>query len=244
AALGIASLPLAVEGGRAWEVLGGPGALRVPVFNLVEAPPGSPHLHTWSTVALEILGVPFTGSSSAALWLTTDKLVTRAVLAAEGLPVAAGGRLDLDRPAVLDRVPPPWIVQPGREDASVGLEGNPVCKTRAEALARGAAPAHRFPGHPVLAEAFLPGRELNVSLLADGRGGVAALPVAEIEFVDFPPDLPQVLGYEAKWLTDSFVYTHTVRRFPAEVDDGPLLARVRELALAAFAVCGLAGYGP
>ncbi|HVR95208.1 MAG TPA: hypothetical protein VMW27_01245, partial [Thermoanaerobaculia bacterium] len=166
AALGIPFTRLAVAGGRVWEGLApSPGMV---VFNLVEAPPGASHLHSDNAAVLDLLGVPFTGSSAAALRITTDKLATRALLADAGLPVPPGGWLGPDEPSVLDRVPPPWIVKPAWEDASVGLEGDPVCATREAALARADHLAARFPGQPVLAERFLPGRELNVSLLEDG----------------------------------------------------------------------------
>ena len=236
--LGLGYDVVAVEDGRVWEhaaALG--GAL---VCNLLEAPPGRPHFHAAATAVLELLGVPFTGSSAGALWLTTDKLATRALLAANGMAVAAGGRLDPAAPEVLDRVAPPWILKPAWEDASVGLEGEPVCATREKALARGRDLAARFPGQPILVEHFLPGREFNVSLL-EAEGGVAALPVAEIAFVDFPPGVPALVGYEAKWETGSFADTHTVRRFPGG-DDGALLGRIRALALEAWAVCDLSGY--
>jgi D-alanine-D-alanine ligase len=144
----------------------------------------------------------------------------------------------LDR--VLGRIPPPWILKPACEDASVGLEGDdPLCRTREEALARAADLARRFPGQPVLAEAFLPGRELNVSLLA-GPDGVEVLPVAELVYEDFPDDLPRVLGYDAKWRPGSFLYDHTLRRFPGPGD--PVAQRAAELARQAWEVCGLAGY--
>jgi D-alanine-D-alanine ligase-like ATP-grasp enzyme/GNAT superfamily N-acetyltransferase len=215
------------------------------VFNLVEAPTGAPALHPGSAAALELAGIPFTGSPAAVLWLTTDKLATRALLAAEGLPVALGGRLDLADPAVLDRVPPPWILKPACEDASMGLEGDPVCRTREEALARAACLAERFPGQPVLAERFLPGRELNVSLLASGPEGVQVLPVAEILFQDFPEGMPRVVGYEAKWQEDSFAYTHTPRSFLNDLDgtaDADLAEQCRRLARRAWDVCRLSGY--
>jgi len=215
------------------------------VFNLIEAPPGAPYLCPASAAVLELAGVPFTGGSAAAIWLTTDKLVTRALLAAEGLPVAPGGRLDFEHPDVLDRAPPPWILKPACEDASIGLEGNPVCSTREEALVRGAHLAARFPGQQVLAETFLPGRELNVSLLSNGvsgRGGVDVLPVAEILFQDFPVGMPRVVGYEAKWLEDSFACLHTVRAFLDEPADAVLIEKVRHLARRAWTVCGLSGY--
>ena len=109
-ALGVAHVTVAVRESRVWEHAA--ALVGTVVCNLLEAPPGRPQFHAAATAALEILGVPFTGSSAGALWLTTDKLATRAVLSAEGLPVAAGGRLDPERPRLLDRVPPPWISSP------------------------------------------------------------------------------------------------------------------------------------
>jgi D-alanine-D-alanine ligase len=239
ASLGWPHTTIAVRGGRIWEhaaALAGAVAC-----NLLEAPPGKPQLNAAATAALELLGVPFTGSPAGAVWLTTDKLAARAVLAAEGLPVAAGGRLDPGDDAALERVPPPWILKPGWEDASVGLDGSPVATEREQAQARARLLAERFPAQPVLVEHFLPGREFNVSLL-ESAGGVETLPVAEIAFVDFPPGVPALVGYEAKWAAGSFEETHTVRRFPGD-EDAALVARVRALATAAWRVCGLAGYG-
>ncbi len=65
--------------------------------------------------------------------------------------------------------------------------------------------------------------------------------MAEIAFVDFPPGVPPLVGFEAKWASGSFEETHTVRRFPGR-DDAALLARVRELARISWRACGLAGY--
>jgi D-alanine-D-alanine ligase len=309
AGLGMEVTRLPVAGWRIWEDLAAltPRGLReapdgepaTVVFNLVEAPAGMPAVHPATAAVLELLDLAFTGSSAACIWLTTDKLATRAVLAAQGLPVAPGGRLDPGSPGgaeVLERVPPPWILKPACEDASLGVDGEgAVCATRGAALARADDLARRFPGQPVLVERYLPGRELNVSLLAapvaelvsgrragpragmrsnrrsappSGSAGAAcrdgsrrlpgegaeraagarpeepvALPVAEIEFVDFPPDMPRIVGYEAKWQPESFAYVHTVRSFPQDAASAPLLAEARRLALAAWRACGLAGYG-
>ncbi|HYN21546.1 MAG TPA: GNAT family N-acetyltransferase [Thermoanaerobaculia bacterium] len=242
AELGIPAFRIGVEPGRTLEIFHEqarrPGTV---IFNMIESPPGRPSLHSDSAAALELAGLPFTGSSASALWLTTDKLATRALLASEGIAVAPGGRLDLDRPEVLDRVPPPWILKPASEDASIGLEGDPVCADRAAALRRGAELAGRFPGQPVLVERYLPGRELNVSLLAN-ESTVEVLPVAEILFEGFPDGMSRVVGYEAKWDVGSFPYIHTVRHFPQGDEDADLIRRVSEMALAAWRLCGLAGY--
>ncbi|HET9210509.1 MAG TPA: ATP-grasp domain-containing protein [Thermoanaerobaculia bacterium] len=211
------------------------------IFNLMEAPPGRPEALLGAAAALELLGLPFTGSPSGVLWVTTDKLATRAVLAAEGLPVPPGGRLDPDRPDLLERIPGPWILKPACEDASLGMEGDPLCATREAAVARARELAARFPGQGIVAETFLPGRELNVSLLAR-NGCVEVLPVAEIVYDGFPEGMSRVLGYEAKWHEESFAYIHTVRRFPDCPCDARLLARAGELSRAAWRIFGLKGY--
>jgi D-alanine-D-alanine ligase len=238
-ALGLRHHTVAVPDRRPWLHLA--AETGTAVFNLIEAPPGRPQALLNAAAALALMGVPFTGSPPAALWLTTDKLAARAVLAAEGLPVAPGGRLDPGDGSLLDRVPGPWILKPACEDASLGLEGDPVCASREAALARARELAARFPGQAVVAETFLPGRELNVSLLARA-GGVEALPVAEIVYEGFPSGMSRVLGYEAKWHEDSYAFIHTVRRFPEDPADGVLLERAEALALAAWRVFGLRGY--
>jgi D-alanine-D-alanine ligase-like ATP-grasp enzyme/GNAT superfamily N-acetyltransferase len=242
AELGIPSTRLAVDAagalGAFHEIAQTAGVV---VFNLIEAPPGQPQLHPAAAGAIELAGLPFTGTSGAALWLTADKIATRALLASEGLPVAPGGRLDLDRPSILDRVPPPWILKPAFEDASIGLEGDPLCTTREQALDRAASLAHRFPHQPILLERYLPGRELNVSLLARGDD-VEVLPIAEILFLDFPEGAPRIVGWEAKWDLASFAYTHTVPSFPTGPEDAALRAEAGRIAREAWRLCGLAGY--
>lgn len=205
------------------------------VFNLFEAAPGQFQLPILFAQALEAAGVPFTGSASQALALTTNKVATRRKLAQLGIPVAPGGVA----PQELALVPPPWVVKPACEDASVGLEGNPVCVTTKELEQRVADLARRFPGQEILVEHFLPGREFNVSLLACG-GALEVFPVAEMAFVDFPPHVPPLVNYEAKWQAGSFFDTHTVRVFPPAND--PLLAAVRDLGLKAALACGVRGY--
>ena len=210
------------------------------IFNLIESPPGEWWRQCAAAGALELAGAPFTGAPAAALWLTTDKLLTRALLAAEGLPVAPGGRFD-KREDVLNRVAPPWILKPACEDASVGLEGNPVCATREEALARAALLTDRFPGQRIVIEHFLPGRELNVSVL-EGPDGPEVLPIPEMTYLDYPEGMPKIMGWDAKWGEGTFAYDHTVRRYLTDPADAPLLDHVRDLVRQAWRVCGLSGY--
>lgn len=242
AELGLPSERRALSGPEALSDLA--KAARAPgtvIFNLIESPPGDWWKQCAAAGILELLALPFTGSPAAALWLTTDKLLTRALLATEGLPVAPGGRIDPQRLDVLDRVAPPWILKPACEDASIGLDGNPVCATREEALARAADLARRFPGQGIVAERYLSGRELNVSML-EGPDGPEVLPIPEMTFLDYPEGVPRIMGWDAKWGEGTFAYDHTVRRFLTDPADEPLLARVRDLVRETWRVCGLAGY--
>lgn len=211
------------------------------VFNLVESPPGLPRAQVEIAAALADAGCAFTGSAADALWLTTDKVATRQRLEASGLPVAPGVVLDAAHLEPVLAVPPPWILKPACEDASLGLDGPTLCRTLEEVIARESELRRRFPDQPVLVEHFLPGREFNVTLLQNGRGP-RVLPIAEMRYLDFPPELPEVLGYEAKWCSDSFAYRHTVRTFPDRQDDRELLDHLTELAVAAWLACGVSGY--
>ena len=50
---------------------------------------------------------------------------------------------------------------------------------------------------PVLVEEFIDGREFYVGVL--GNAHARALPVIELDFTGFPPHLPKIASFEAKW---------------------------------------------
>lgn len=211
------------------------------VFNLVESPPGRPDFQVEAAAAFAGLGLKLTGSPAEVIRATTDKEATRAVLGRHGIAVAAGGLLDPERPDILDRVPPPWILKPASEDASLGLDDSAVTSDRAAAVARARELRRLFPGQQVLVEHLLPGREFNIALLADGSG-LEVLPPAEMTYVDFPPDRPRILGWEAKWDQASFAYRNTVRVF-LNGSEAALRSELEAVVRGAWSACGLAGYG-
>jgi D-alanine-D-alanine ligase len=211
------------------------------VFNLVESPPGRPGFQVEVAAAFESHGLKITGSSADIIRATTDKHATRLNLARHDVSVAPGGLLDPDHPELLERVPPPWILKPVLEDASLGLDGSAVTSDPVHAVSRARRLQSEFPGQGVLAEHLLPGREFNISVLADGAG-IEILPPAEMTFVDFPAGRPRILDWEAKWEETSFAYRNTVRVFLNGTEPN-LRSRLEEVARRAWSACGLAGYG-
>lgn len=211
------------------------------VFNLVETLEGSGRLIHLAPALWEVAGIPFTGSSSEALYLTTHKLLAKERMLAAGLPVPEwieGGEGNAQRAtlnAERSTQEADWIVKSVWEHASVGLSDASVLRGLSAEDVAERVPAGAF------AERFIDGREFNLALLA-GPDGPEVLPSAEIVFEGFPAGKPKIVGYQAKWDEASFEYMHTVRRFADVPADRPLLAELRRLALRCWDVFALGGY--
>jgi D-alanine-D-alanine ligase len=220
------------------------------VFNLVESLDGQGRLIHLIPAALEAWKIPFTGSGSAALWITTHKIMAKQRLVAAGLPTPAWiGPFPAEMPAAGNPDGPPsdatahrWIVKSLWEHASFGLDDD-VLVSGADPGAIEAVLRDRAPrlGGACFAEVFVDGREFNLSILA-GPGGPQVLPPAEIVFEGFGPHRPRIVGYRAKWAEESFEYRHTTRRFAADKEDGALLDELRHIALACWRVFDLRGW--
>ncbi|CAN5254112.1 D-alanine--D-alanine ligase [soil metagenome] len=202
------------------------------VFNLVESRAGRGHLIHLAPAVLEDIGVPFTGTPQAGMFLSSHKLLAKHWLELHECPTP---------PAVTDPARAgdgPWIVKSVWEDASFGLDDDSVVDDPAGLVAQVAQRRAALGGH-WFAERYVAGREFNVSLLEQAKG-CRVLPVAEIRFDDYPEHMPRIVGYRAKWAVDSFEHAHTERRF------GTCTAAQREemsrLALRCWDIFGMRGY--
>lgn len=206
-------------------------------FNLCESVDEDPLLIGHPAAVLELLGIPFTGSSAMALLLSTDKLTVKRLLAASGLRTPAfflydGG--EVQRPADLNF---PVILKPRFQDASIGIEQDSVLHS-SKGLQNRLETYHARYG-AILVEEYIAGREFNVSLLGWPRPRV--MPLAEIDFSGFPDGLHRIVSYRAKWDEDSFEYQHTRRCFPDNLPD-PLQRTMRRVARDCFQLFDLRDY--
>lgn len=170
---------------------------------------------------LETMGVPYTGSGVAASALTTDKVRTKRLLAAAGLPVAADVVLEpdaIDGAAASLPFDLPVVVKPAAGGSSVGI----TVVHEPASLAGALAGAARW--GQVLVERFHPGPEVTCAML-DGW----ALPLVEIRpregFYD----------YRNKYTTGCTEYL-----CPAPLD-AECFTRVQAMAERAVALCGVEG---
>lgn len=136
---------------------------------------------------LEAAGVPYVGSGPEASRAGMDKLSSKAIAAAAGVPTPEAERLVAGVPMRLEGE---VVIKPIDEGSSVGVR---LCRTAAEVAA---ARRELEPRHPrLMAERWIRGRELTVGLV-DGH----PLPIIEI--------VPATgfYGYEEKYLRDDTRY--------------------------------------
>ncbi len=211
------------------------------VFNLVERLEDGPEACNQVPFLCRASGHPCTGNSSACLELTQNKWLAKERLRACGIPVPVACVVP---PGALPdpmRVPrPPLIVKPLCADGSEGIDGASLVRDPASQLARAVERVHAHEGQAALVEAFVEGREFNLSVLeTDGRADV--LPLAEIEFALFPPGRPHLVDYAVKWIPGTIPGRISPRRVPACVE-ASLAGRLRFAALAAWQACGCNDY--
>jgi D-alanine-D-alanine ligase len=210
------------------------------VFNLVESVDGKARLLHLAPSLLDSLGLRYTGCPTEALFLTTNKVLAKRLLALRGLPTPAWVTVD-DLESSARIAGGRWIVKSVHEEASVGLEDDAVVEACGPKLLEILAARAPQLGDDAFAEAYVEGREFNLSLLAT-ETCVQVLPAAETLFVDYAPGKPKIVGYAAKWREDSYEYNHTPRRFGVERAE-PLLARMlHDLARQCWTLFGLEGY--
>jgi len=173
--------------------------------------------------ALEMLGLPYTGSGVLASALAMDKLRCKQLFQGVGLPTPAFALLEArsNWEQVVDRLGLPLFVKPALEGSSIGV--TKVTETAALPGAWASAVRH---GRTVIAERFCDGAEFTVALLAG-----EALPVIRLE-------TPHTFyDYDAKYLADDTRYLCPCG-LSAEAEQ-----QLQSLAQQAFAAVGAQGWG-
>jgi D-alanine-D-alanine ligase len=181
--------------------------------------------------ALELLGIPYTGSGVLASAIALDKVMTKRVWVAEGLPTPRWVRLEAGEQqrerlrTVPDELGLPLIVKPPREGSSIGLTKVHGYSQMQDAVALAA----RYDAD-VLCEEFIDGIELTCPVLGEGASAVA-LPVVRIDAPDGNYD------FERKYFSDDTGY-RCPSGLPPEEE-----AEVQRLTLAAYRALGCRGWG-
>ncbi|MEO8450431.1 MAG: D-alanine--D-alanine ligase [Gemmatimonadota bacterium] len=169
---------------------------------------------------LDVLGVPYTGSGPLGSGMAMDKDVSKQLFRQAGIPTANWLMAPADEAEIGRNLGWPVVVKPSKQGSTVGLS---VVKQAAELQ-----PALELAGRyddEIMIEAFIPGRELTVGILA-GK----ALAVGEI--------IPrhEIFDYECKYTPGM-----ATEIFPADLEASAVRDSQR-LAVVAHQALKLGGY--
>ena len=206
------------------------------VFNLVESLDGDGRLIYIVPDLLRAAGLACSGCSSEAIFLSTQKTLAKQWMRAHGILTpdwfdAASSPRD-------GEVNGRWIVKSATEHASFGMDDQSVVSGVAGAQAR-IEQCRAKHGGDWFAERYVEGREFNISVIEE-NGAPRVLPLAEIDFVDFPADKPRIVGYAAKWDPDAPEYHATRRAFPEL--EAHRRRRIEQVVGECWQAFGLGGY--
>ncbi len=197
------------------------------VVNLCEGAFGDSDHEMHLPAMLELLNIPYTGSTPLTLGLCKDKGLTKSVLKEYGVPVPDYCIINSFR-EWRQQIDFPLFVKPLREDASLGISRKSYVRNEDELRAQVEYVNKRY-GQPALVEEYITGRELNIAIL--GNDDPKVLPISEIIF-DFQ-DEPKIFDYSAKWIKDSDGYQKTTPICPANLNPS-VKAKLKEVALKAY----------
>ena len=181
--------------------------------------------------ALELLGIPYTGSGVMASSIAVDKVMTKRIWLAQGLQTPAYHVLPANAPdsAAIAQIPAelglPLIVKPPHEGSSIG-----VSKVQSATQMQAAFNLAARYDNQVLCEQFIDGAELTCPVIGSGDQA-RALPVVRIQAPDGAYD------YQNKYFTDVVKY-HCPSGLPAALEQA-----LQTLVLAAYRALGCRGWG-
>jgi D-alanine-D-alanine ligase len=167
------------------------------IFNLADQFRNNRALDQHIASFLALTGIPFSGCGASGLTLCKHKAISKKILSYHRIhtphfvTIPRGKRST--RPAHLKF---PILVKPLKEEASYGISQASFVETDEQFRER-VAFLHENTDNDVIAEEYIEGRELYVSLIGNHR--LQVFPIRELVFREVPPDEPKIATYKAKW---------------------------------------------
>jgi D-alanine-D-alanine ligase len=189
---------------------------------------------------LEMMGVPYTGSSPTGLTLCKNKGMAKELLAYHKIRVPNFAIFSpgstIKRPK---RLKFPLFIKPLREEGSVGIaQGSFVDND--EAFEERVKFIHERINQEALAEEYIEGRELYVSIL--GNEQLRVLPFREVVFSEIPEGQPKFSTFKAKW-DDAYRKRWGIQNIFAEALPDGATQGVTKICKAAYRALRIRGYG-
>lgn len=211
------------------------------VFNSAEAFHDDERLEYLFPAMLEAEGYHYTGSPPLALLVSRNKAMSKKILAYHGIRVP--GFVTYRTHERVEAAPDlrfPLIVKPLQSDASLGIAQASVVQDLA-ALAERVVFIHERFGQPAIAEEFVDGRELYVSIIGNADR-LEILPITEMVF-DKDKSLPEerIATRFAKW-DEAYRERRGIKNVFARPISKAARARIEEVCRTAYRALWLRDY--
>jgi D-alanine-D-alanine ligase len=208
------------------------------VFNLLEEFQGEGAFDQHVVAFLELLRVPYTGCNPRGLTLARDKALTKKILTYHRVPVPDFAVFRIGRKPVRPRrLAFPLFVKSLVEEASLGIAQASIVDSD-EKLAERVAFIHGTLETDAIAESYIDGREIYVSVLGGDR--LQVFPPWELVMDRLPPDTAPIATRKVKWDLE-YQKRHHIKWERAKLPE-EVLRRLVALSRRVYRALELSGY--
>lgn len=208
------------------------------VYNLVD----SRALEVRIARILDRLQIPHSGSSVGAIRTSNDKIRTKRVFTAHGLPIPLYRVLRLRDRLTRGILPSafPLIVKPAFEHCSIGISNQSIAVSFAQ-LKRIVRSLREKYHQALLLEEFIAGEELQVTVYENG-GKTIALPPAQITWKGRVRNPWNIYGFDEKWDRTSALWKSCQFAAPPRRISERILTQIKKESIRAFYAMGFRDY--
>ncbi len=175
-----------------------------------------------ASAMLETLQIPYTHSGILASAMALNKETAKVIFRNAGLPIAESKLVEIEIAATTHPMAIPYVIKPVDEGSSVGVH---IVDERSNGPARSILEERHLFGTHVMAERFIPGRELTCAVMGDVALGV----------IDILSSAATWYDYESKYTPGGSQHV-----LPADIPRD-MYRRIQKLSLLAHKALGCRG---
>lgn len=212
------------------------------IFNVCERINDNASLEPHAASLLEIVQVPYTGSSPLTLSLCVDKIKMKQMLSFHNIPTPKWD-FALTADDTLKEMKYPLIVKPSNTHNSIGITNDSVVEDEASLRKQ----IHKIVTEfdcPVIVEEYLDGDEYSVAILGNPKDhNLKILPISAYRFENLPEEYWKICAFDAKWITDSILdRSIRIERNPQNLDQS-FKEKIIKMAVDTYTILECRDYG-
>ncbi len=210
------------------------------VFNLTEIFSNNPVLDMNVVALLELIGIPYTGCSSAGMLICKNKALAKELLSFHHIRTPQFAVIKQGKRILLpEKIQFPVLVKPLKEEASYGISLNSLVDHEKDYISR-VRYVHDTFHTDALVEEYMVGRELYVSLI--GNLQLEVFPCREMVFEGVPQHEPKFATFKAKWDEKYRQKWGIKNRFAHPFSEG-VMEQINTICKQAYDLLQITGYG-